>query len=70
MTLDRRPFVGAVETGAGVDDGRSGLDGDGHVCDPRATGAAVAFAGLLLVIMRSGEVREMLMGIVREALSR
>ena len=35
-----------------------------------ATLAAVAFAGLLLVIMRSGEVREMLMGIIREALSR
>lgn len=35
-----------------------------------ATLAAVAFAGLLLVIMRSDEVRGMLMGIIREALSR
>ncbi|PFG20697.1 uncharacterized protein DUF4244 [Serinibacter salmoneus] len=34
------------------------------------TAAAVAFAGLLLVIMRSDEVRGMLMGIIREALSR
>ncbi|WP_245867039.1 DUF4244 domain-containing protein [Serinibacter salmoneus] len=30
----------------------------------------MAFAGLLLVIMRSDEVRGMLMGIIREALSR
>lgn len=35
-----------------------------------ATLAAVAFAGLLLVIMRSDEVRGMLLGIIREALSR
>ncbi|WP_233251437.1 DUF4244 domain-containing protein [Serinibacter arcticus] len=35
-----------------------------------ATLAAVAFAGLLLVIMRSDEVRGLLLGIIREALSR
>lgn len=34
-----------------------------------ATLAAAAFAGLLLVILRSGEVREMLLGIIRQALS-
>ncbi|MDD9207460.1 DUF4244 domain-containing protein [Georgenia sp. 10Sc9-8] len=33
-----------------------------------ATLAAAAFAGLLLVILRSSEVREMLTGIVRQAL--
>lgn len=32
--------------------------------------AAVAFAGLLLVILRGGEVREMLLSLIREALSR
>ncbi|WP_454296283.1 DUF4244 domain-containing protein [Salana multivorans] len=32
--------------------------------------AAVAFAGLLLAILRGGEVREMLLGIIRDALSR
>lgn len=31
--------------------------------------AAVGFAGLLVVILKSGEVRELLMGIVRSALS-
>ncbi|HLS13792.1 MAG TPA: DUF4244 domain-containing protein [Beutenbergiaceae bacterium] len=34
-----------------------------------ATLAAVAFAGLLLVIMRSDEVRGMLVGIIQQALS-
>lgn len=32
--------------------------------------AAVAFAGLLLAILRGGEVREMLLGLIRDALSR
>lgn len=32
--------------------------------------AAVAFAGLLLAILRGGEVRDMLLGIIRDALSR
>lgn len=32
--------------------------------------AAVAFAGLLLAILRGGEVREMLLGLIREARSR
>jgi len=31
--------------------------------------AAVAFAGLLVVVLRSPEVRELLMGIIRGALS-
>lgn len=31
--------------------------------------AAVAFAGLLLVILRSGEIRGMLLGIIQRALS-
>lgn len=34
-----------------------------------ATVAAAGFAGLLIVVLRSGEVREMLLGIVRSALS-
>ncbi|TDE89253.1 DUF4244 domain-containing protein [Occultella glacieicola] len=34
-----------------------------------ATLAAVAFAGLLLVILRSDEVRGLLLGIIRQALS-
>lgn len=34
-----------------------------------ATLAAAGFAGLLLVILRSDEVREFLLGIVRQALS-
>lgn len=34
-----------------------------------ATLAAVGFAGLLVVILRSGEVRALLMGIIRQALS-
>lgn len=34
-----------------------------------ATVAAVGFAGLLVVILRSDEVRELLLGIVRGALS-
>ena len=34
-----------------------------------ATMAAVAFAGLLVVIMRSGEVREILTDLVRRALT-
>ena len=34
-----------------------------------ATMAAVGFAGLLVVILRSGEVRGMLMEIIRNALS-
>jgi hypothetical protein len=31
--------------------------------------AAVGFAGLLLVILKSGEVRDLLVGIIRTALS-
>jgi hypothetical protein len=34
-----------------------------------ATLAACGFAGLLVTILRSGEVRELLLGIVRQALS-
>jgi hypothetical protein len=34
-----------------------------------ATVAAAGFAGLLVVILRSGEVRELLLGIIRSALS-
>ncbi len=34
-----------------------------------ATVAAVGFAGLLIVILRSDEVRELLLGIIRGALS-
>nr|WP_277949599.1 DUF4244 domain-containing protein [Cellulomonas sp. WB94] len=34
-----------------------------------ATIAAVGFAGLLVVVLRSGEVQELLMGLVRRALT-
>lgn len=34
-----------------------------------ATMAAVGFAGLLVVIMRSDEVRAILMGLIRDALA-
>ncbi len=34
-----------------------------------ATVAAAGFAGLLIAVLKSGEVREMLLGIVRGALS-
>ena len=34
-----------------------------------ATVAAAGFAGLLVVILRSGEVRDLLLGIIRSALS-
>lgn len=34
-----------------------------------ATVAAVGFAGLLVVVLRSGEVQELLMGLIRGALS-
>ncbi|WNB85353.1 DUF4244 domain-containing protein [Cellulomonas sp. ATA003] len=34
-----------------------------------ATVAAAGFAGLLIVILRSGEVRELLLGIIRSALA-
>ncbi|MBN0039437.1 DUF4244 domain-containing protein [Cellulosimicrobium cellulans] len=34
-----------------------------------ATVAAAGFAGLLIVVLKSGEVRELLLGIVRSALS-
>lgn len=34
-----------------------------------ATIAAVGFAGLLVVVLRSGEVHELLLGIIRRALS-
>jgi hypothetical protein len=34
-----------------------------------ATIAAVGFAGLLVVVLRSGEVQELLLGIIRRALT-
>ena len=34
-----------------------------------ATMAAVAFAGLLVVIMRSEEVKQILLGLIRDALT-
>ncbi|MCB7135253.1 DUF4244 domain-containing protein [Cellulosimicrobium marinum] len=34
-----------------------------------ATVAAAGFAGLLIVVLKSGEVRELLLGIVRSALA-
>ncbi|WP_372469215.1 DUF4244 domain-containing protein [Microbacterium maritypicum] len=40
-----------------------------HFCFNSATVAAVAFAGLLVVIMRSDEVRGILTDLVRRALT-
>ncbi|MFJ2518342.1 DUF4244 domain-containing protein [Cellulosimicrobium cellulans] len=40
-----------------------------HVCERSTTAAAAGFAGLLIVVLKSGEVRELLLGIVRSALS-
>lgn len=40
-----------------------------EVCQFRATAAAVAFAGLLVIIMRSDEVRGILTDLVRRALT-
>ena len=40
-----------------------------HICSNSATVAAVAFASLLVVIMRSDEVRGILTDLVRRALT-
>ena len=40
-----------------------------QVCPKRTTAAAVAFAGLLVIIMRSDEVRGILTDLVRRALT-
>ncbi|MGW6263823.1 DUF4244 domain-containing protein [Cellulosimicrobium funkei] len=50
----------------------TGQDGEGGLATAEyaiATVAAAGFAGLLIVVLKSGEVREMLLGIVRSALS-
>ncbi|MFD6093726.1 MULTISPECIES: DUF4244 domain-containing protein [Oerskovia] len=62
----------ARATGAGLlvrvrgDDPESGLATAEYAV---ATIAAVGFAGLLIAILKSGEVREMLLGIIQRALS-
>ena len=57
--------------GGAIDRGRRALREAGMATAEYAiaTLAAVGFAGLLLVILRSGEVRALLMGLVKRALS-
>jgi hypothetical protein len=66
------PF-GAVDGGTGEDrpgdDGPAGQDGMATAEYAIATLGAVAFAGLLVVILRSDEVRGFLLNIIRSALS-
>ncbi|MGM7423977.1 MULTISPECIES: DUF4244 domain-containing protein [Cellulosimicrobium] len=50
----------------------AGQDGEAGLATAEyaiATVAAAGFAGLLIVVLKSGEVRELLLGIVRSALS-
>ncbi|WP_417219978.1 DUF4244 domain-containing protein [Arthrobacter sp.] len=65
---------------AGSRDTTAGREPDGDPVDPGEEGiataefaivalAAVGFAGLLVSILSSGDVRELLMGLVRQALS-
>ena len=56
----------AVPPAAGCTDCESGMATAEYAI---ATVAAAGFAGLLVVILRSGEVRELLLGIIRSALS-
>ncbi|MET3973791.1 DUF4244 domain-containing protein [Cellulosimicrobium sp. TH-20] len=60
----RRAF--ARLTGTSTGQGEAGLATAEYAI---ATVAAAGFAGLLIVVLKSGEVREMLLGIVRSALS-
>jgi len=53
-------------TGPGGQERESGLATAEYAI---ATVAAAGFAGLLIVVLKSGEVRELLLGIVRSALS-
>ncbi|MBE7698703.1 DUF4244 domain-containing protein [Oerskovia sp. Sa1BUA8] len=62
----------ARETGAGLLARARGEDPEAGLATAEyavATIAAVGFAGLLIAILRSGEVREMLLGIIQRALS-
>ncbi|MFC5997507.1 DUF4244 domain-containing protein [Quadrisphaera sp. GCM10027208] len=55
---------------AGVDQGRTGRDAGMATAEYAiATLAACGFAGLLVVILRGDEVRELLLGIVQRALT-
>jgi Protein of unknown function (DUF4244) len=68
-----RAFRGAVVNRAAAGGGAAGRRaverGTATAEYAIATLAACAFAGMLLVILRSGEVRGLLFGIVRRALS-
>jgi hypothetical protein len=55
--------------GAGCADGASGERGAATAEYAIATMAAVAFAGLLVVILQSDEVRQILTDLVRQALT-
>ncbi|HEX5331692.1 MAG TPA: DUF4244 domain-containing protein [Cellulomonas sp.] len=70
--------VGGVASSAGtrvLDGARGRTDGaprDAGMATAEyaiATIAAVGFAGLLVVVLRSGEVQELLLGLVRRALT-
>ena len=55
--------------GVAEEPGRSAETGMATAEYAIATVAAAGFAGLLVVILRSGDVRELLLGIIRGALS-
>jgi hypothetical protein len=69
LARDRCSILANILGRPDVDRGAHLLTVRGHVCQPSTTGAAAGFAGLLIVVLKSGEVREMLLGIVRSALS-
>ena len=66
MTVHARRLVARLTGGRGAPGREDGLATAEYAI---ATVAAAGFAGLLIVVLRSGEVREMLLGLVRSALS-
>jgi len=63
------PAEGIPEAPAEAPDGGTGQDGIATAEFAIVTLAAVGFAGLLVTILTSGDVRELLLGLVRQALS-
>lgn len=66
MTTTTRPPEAADGDGAGEVPADAGMATAEYAV---ATLAAVGFAGLLLTVLRSGEVQELLLDLVRRALS-
>lgn len=76
MNENQRPNASTTTGGPNQPDGASASPMPGSGEDGIATAefaivalAAVGFAGLLVSILSSGDVRELLMGLVRQALS-